>query len=168
MKKCVCVLYCLHLVSCLVLAQTDPNQNEGILKLPEDISLRVTSPDGVEMSVKPKDGMAILPRGKYKVKYWMYQKKDAEGKAWKLRGYGGPIKSFKINKEPVSLEIKPEPINVSLNVKYRKGYIFSQSLKSPAGEKVYLYRDGKRADPPPVIITNQDKSFSISMTGKYG
>ena len=168
MKKCACFLYCLHLISCLVLAQTNPNQNEGSLRLPEGISLQVTSPDGTKMSVKPKDGTAILPVSKYKVKYWTYQKKDAEGKTWELRGYGGPIKNFKISKEPVSLEIKPEPINASLIVRYRESYIFSQSLKSPAGETLYLYCDGKRIGPPPVVITNQDKTFSVSITGKYG
>ena len=172
MKKCACFLYCLHLISCLVLAQTDSNltvsENEGILRLPEGISLQVTSPDGVKRLIEPKDGTAILPMGKYKVCHWAYKKKDAEGKTWKLTGHGGPIKSFKINKEQVSLKIKPEPIDASLNIRCRGDYIFSPSLKAPAGEKVDIYRNGKRTDPPSVIITNQDETFSVTLTGKYG
>ncbi len=172
MKKCLCILFCLHLMTCFVSAETEsdltPSANEGILQLPEGISLQVTAPDGVKRSVKPKDGRATLPQGKYKVRYWVFQKKDAEGKTWKLNGYGGSFKSFEITKDFLNLEIKPEPIQSSLEVRCRKDYIFSQSLKGPGGERLYLYCDGKRADPPPVIITNQDKSFSVSMTGKYG
>ena len=159
-------------ISGCLLAQADsnapPSENEGILQLPKGISVYVTAPDGVEKSIEPKDGRAVLPMGKYKLQYWMYKKTDAEGKIWKLRGYGGPINSFEIDTEPLSLDIKAEPIDVSLNVSYAGDYIFSQSLKGPVGESIYLYCDGKQADPPPVVITNQDKSFSVSLTGKYG
>lgn len=172
MKKCLYVFFCLHISACLVTAQTDsnptPSDNEGILRLPEGISLKVTSPDGTKMSIDPKNGSAILPVGKYKLKCWIYQKKDAEGISWKLHGHPGPIKEFEISKEPITLDINPEPINASLDVKCRGDYIFSQSLRSNAGEKLYIYRNGKRTDPPLLIITNQDKTFSVFMIGKYG
>lgn len=167
---------CVFLVLCfsvgLLLAQPEtppaPAENEGVLQLPEGISLDVTAPDGTKTSIEPTGGRAILPVGKYIIRDWIYQKTDAEGNLWKLQCYAGPIRNFEIGAEPVSLAIKPEPIDVSLNVRCQDEYIFTLSLTGPAGERLYLH-GGKTPDqPPPIVITNQDKSFSVILTGKYG
>lgn len=172
MKKYVCLLFWVFLAAAGVRAQADanpiPTENEGILRLPSGVSLFVTVPDGAGREVRADDGPAVLPFGQYKVNCWCFQKEDADGTLWKLRGFGGPIQDIEIGPEPVTLEIKPEPIHVSLNVRCRGDYIFTLSLKGPAGEALYLFSNDKRIDPPPVVITNQDKSFSVTLTGKYG
>lgn len=172
MTKHVYVLLMLCFSAGLAFAQPDttpaPSGNEGILQLPEGISLDVTAPDDSKTSIEPSDGRALLPFGKYIIRDWIYQKTDAEGSLWKLKCYGGSVRDFEIGDEPVTLAIKPEPIDVILNVSCADDYIFTLSLKGPAGERLYLY-GGKTPDqPPPIVITNQDKSFSVTLTGKYG
>lgn len=153
-------------------AETDtnltPSQNEGVLRLPAGMSINVTDSDGVNRMIKPEKGRAALPVGSYKLLYWNYQKQDAQGNLWRLQGYGGPIKEFQIGTEPVDLDIKPEPVEVELDVRCRGDYQFTLSLKGPAGERLYLYGGENPSDPPPIVITNQDKTFSVTLTGKYG
>lgn len=172
MTKHACVFLVLCFSAGLLLAQPDtapaPAANEGILLLPEGISLDVTTPDGTKTTIEPTDGRAILPVGKYIIRDWIYQKTDAEGNLWKLQCYAGPIRNFEIGDQPVTLAIKPEPVNVSLKVTCAGDYVFTLSLTGPAGERLYLH-GGKTPDqPPPIVITNQDKSFSVTLTGKYG
>lgn len=145
-----------------------PSQDEGMLRLPAGISLRVTGPDGVSRMVEPENATAALPVGTYKLNYWTYQKHDAQGDRWELRGYGGPIKEFQIGPEPVVLDIKPEPVDVSIDVRSGDGYLLILALKGPAGERLYLSGGQNPNVPPPIIITNQDKTFSVTLTGKYG
>ena len=171
-KNCVHCLFCLSL-SAVLFAQTEPNNvpaaNQGVLQLPECVSVYVTAPDGVKKLIDPNDGRALLPVGAYQMHYWVCRKKDNNGRIWRLNGYGSPIKNFKIGEEPTHLDIKPEPVNVSLSIRARDGYVFIMSLNGPAGERLYLYEENNKSpQPPPIVITNQDKSFSVTLTGKYG
>lgn len=173
MKHAMYMLLWFSFFGAFVLAQPDqtpvPSESEDILQLPGGISLYVTCSDGTQLLIDPNDGSAMLPVGKYKIRYWNLQKKDTEGNAWKLRGYGGSIKDFEIaGKESTNLDIKAEPIDVKLKVSCNGDYIFTQSLRGPNGESLYLYCNDKQISPPPIVITNQDKSFSVSLTGKYG
>jgi hypothetical protein len=153
------------------IAETDPNltpsQDEGVLRLPAGISVNVTGPDGVNRMIEPENGWAALPVGSYKFNYWNCQMQDAQGNLWRLKGYG-PIKEFQVGPEPVELDIKPEPVEAVLDVRCRGDYLFTLSLKGPAGERLYLYGGENPNGPPPIVITNQDKTFSVTLTGKYG
>jgi len=144
-----------------------PSANEGVLHLPEGFSLKVSSHNVSEMSVESIDGRAILPIDTYRVKSWIYQKTDADGKLWKLEGYVGPIQSFTIGSEPTRLDIKPEPLKASLSVRARGDYVFYISLKGPAGETIYI-NGPQQSRPPSLEITNQDKSYAVTIAGKYG
>lgn len=173
MKRSVYVLVWLFVFAAFVDAQTEPDVTfavkEGILMLPEGISVSVTGPDGVKRLIDPNDGRALLPMGTYRMHYWVCRKQGTDGRAWRINGYGGPIKSFQIGEEPTHLDIKAEPIDVSLSIRARDGYVFIMSLNGPAGERLYLYEDkDKSPQPPPIVITNQDKTYSVSLTGKYG
>ena len=145
-----------------------PSENEGLLRLPEGISVNVVTPEGTPLMVEPENGRALLPVGRYKLRYWDYQKQDEQGNRWELRGYGGPVREFHVGPEPVELDIKPEPVEVVLDVRCQGGYLLTLSFKGPAGERLYLRGGQNPNDPPQIIITNHDKTFSATLTGKYG
>jgi hypothetical protein len=171
MKRRVGILICLHALVFAVSAHADPNQPEvtlqGVLQLPEGMSLQVISVHGGEFSVVPENGQATMPLGDYIVRHWVFEKTDTEGKVWKIQAYPPSSIRFKITDLPASLQIIPEPINTTLTVGGSSVYSFSQTLKGPAGETLYLYCDSERI-PPKVEITNQAKNFSVTVTGTYG
>jgi len=171
MKRRVWILICLHALAFAISVQAGPNQPEaplqGVLRLPEGISLQVISVHGDRFSIVLENGQATMPLGDYIVRHWVFEKRDTEGKVWKIQAYPASSIRFKITDLPASLQINPEPINTTLTVGGSSDYSFSQTLKGPAGETLYLYCDNKRI-PPKVEITNQAKNFSVTVTGTYG
>jgi hypothetical protein len=142
---------------------------QGILVLPEQLSVNLLSPNGESSTLNGMDGPAQLPFGQYRVQSWTVERKDEKGSIWKLNGSGVPYRSFEIGKEPYRLESEPEPIAASLNVRCSgESYSFSIDLTAPAGQRVRLLQDEKRAKAPTLEITNADKSFNVTLNSSYG
>lgn len=145
-----------------------PAAAEGALQLPAGFSLSVYDAAGQKISVEPQAGQASLPYGDYRVQCWIFEKTDAEGEKWQLRGYPEKHPSFTIGKTPVSFQFTPEPVAATAAVVSGEDDSFSLKLTAPGGERVFVYCDGKQAPAPAMNITNADKSFNVTLSGKYG
>jgi hypothetical protein len=142
--------------------------SQGILQLPEGFSLEIYNPDKKGFTVHSGQDSTRLPYGHYTVEAWNYEKKDAEGKTWKIQAWPKDDITFTIGAKPVSLKITPEPITATAKVYGDDEYRFSLRLTAPANERCYLYCDGKRAQAPKLEIVNADKSFSVTLSSSYG
>lgn len=171
MRKPVSILTCLLAFVYTVSGQANPSQAdttpEGVLLLPEGVSLRVVSEKGDSFWVEPDNGQATLPSGHYSVRNWVFEKKDGEGPVWNITGYPTSSTGFEISATSASLRIIPEPITATLTVGYQDDIVFSQALHGPAGERLYVYR-GDEQVPPRLEITNEARNFNITLTGTYG
>lgn len=171
MQQRICILICLQILALATSVHADPSPPEtplqGTLQLPEGISLEVVSAEGNAFSVVSQNGQATLPFGEYSVRRWTFQKKDAEGKVWKIQADSASSIQFKITELAAALQIAPERIQTTLTVGGSDDYVFWPTLQGLAGETLYLYCDDERI-PPKVEITNQAKNFVVTLTGTYG
>ncbi len=174
MKTLFCGLVCCCLLVGVLFGQSDApgpmeaDSSSGLLRLPEGGWLNVVCPDGSQREVRAENGQAALPHGKYRVHFWTYEKKDADGHVWQLRGYPARESIYEIGQSPVDFTVKPEPIKATPEISWYDGYYFSLNLKGQAGESLYLYRAGKRAKAPQIEVTNTDNSFSKKLALEYG
>ncbi|MEN8126405.1 MAG: hypothetical protein ABFR90_01225 [Planctomycetota bacterium] len=162
------LIFCLGFGNVLGDEGSETNTPKGILKLPDNVSVGLIGPQGQKLRLTEENGQVELPQGKYQLKSWTLQRKDNEGRVWKLVGYSSSGHYLEIGEEPFLLEIKPEPITASASVQYRDAYRFSIALKGPSNERMYFYRGNERAEAPTLEITNSDKSFNVALNSSYG
>ncbi|MHC4569142.1 MAG: hypothetical protein ACYTE3_25705, partial [Planctomycetota bacterium] len=58
----------------------------GDVQLPETITEFSAGGENGLFTMKPQEGKASLPVGKYRVNYWAIERKDDQGRQWKLKG----------------------------------------------------------------------------------
>ncbi len=122
------------------------------------------------LAVKPQNGVARLPIGKYRIHHWLIDRKDKAGNNWKLDGRGFDEKGdFAVSDgNTVSLGIG-EPVVAELKVD-GGGTKFSlqQELKGQLGERVSIKRNNLRLNPPQVRITSADGKYDRKFSFEYG
>lgn len=143
----------------------------GNIRLPETITeFSAGGENGLFILKKLENGAGSLPVGKYRIRDWITERKDDQGRLWKLKGAGFTVKSaFDINSaEQTQLSIG-EPIISTMSARKRDDtYSFSQDLKGRFDESIELTRDGAQPQAPKVRIKNADGTYDRTYSFSYG
>ena len=146
------------------------NVKFGDIQLPEEITELSAGGENGLFILEPEKGKAPLPVGKYRINYWAIERKDDQGRTWKLKGNlpsnGG---SFEINHAKQTQFSVGEPVNSSIQARKRDSvYYFSQKLNGSLGERIELTRNGARPRAPKLHIKNKDGSYDRTYSFSYG
>ena len=142
----------------------------GDVQLPETITEFSAGGENGLFTLKPEEGKASLPIGKYRVNYWAIERKDDQGRQWKLKGSIYASRgTFEIDSEKQSQLSIGEPVVSTLQArKTGTGYSFSQDLKGSLGEQIELTRNGARARAPKLRIKSKDGEYDRTFSFEYG
>jgi len=144
----------------------------GTVRLPDAITDFAAGGENGLFILKPKEGVARLPVGKYRIDHWRIERKDDKGGDWALQGGYFPGDSGLLTvAETSQLEIPSvgEPIISTLQAELREpGYYFSQNLQGRLGERIELTREGAQPQPPKLRIKSKDGKYDRSFTFEYG
>ncbi len=120
---------------------------------------------------KPKDGLAVVPAGEYRVLRWQASRTDERGRSWQLigRDYSDRPASVGVQAgKEINLEIG-EPISSRASVeKEGSEYAISHELRGPRGEAVSIRFSDARPDAPKVRIVNADRTYDRTFSMEYG
>ena len=147
------------------------NVESGNILLPESISeFAAGGENGLFILKKLENGAGSLPVGKYRIRDWITERKDDQGRLWKLKGAGFTVESaFDINSaKQIQLSIG-EPIISTMSARKRDDtYSFSQELKGRFDENIELTRNGAQPQAPKVRIKNADGTYDRTYSFSYG
>ncbi|MHC5199223.1 MAG: hypothetical protein ACYSO1_03795 [Planctomycetota bacterium] len=73
-------------VFCLFVGDLWADQSTGVLKLPDNVSVELISPERGMLMLTEENGQVQLPQGKYRLESWTLEKEDDEGCTWKRPG----------------------------------------------------------------------------------
>lgn len=138
---------------------------QGILKLPDNMSIELISPELGLLMLSAENGRVELPQGKYRLESWTLERKDDQGRTWKLTGDVMTARMIEVGPEPTTLEIKTEPIVCDLDVNAgEQAMFFTLGLNGPSGERLRVSGDAPGVKPdqlpqPTFVIYNEDRSF---------
>ena len=142
----------------------------GNIQLPETITEFSAGGENGLFTLKPEEGTASLPVGKYRINYWAIERRDDQGRQWTLKG--GSLSDrgfFEINYAKQSQLSIGEPAVSTVRVRNKgAGYFFSQELKGRLGEHIELTRNGARPRAPKLHIKSKDGSYDRSFSFEYG
>jgi hypothetical protein len=142
----------------------------GAVRLAETVSGFSAGGENGQFTLRPRDGVARLPIGKYRVTEWTVERKDDSGAQWRLQGAGvSGVNAFEVSEtEEAALEIG-EPIVAVVQATEREGtHSFSQSLKGRHGERITLTRNGAQPQAPRLNIKNKDGTYDRTFSFSYG
>jgi len=135
----------------------------GSIRVPEAITKFSAGGENGFYNRVPKESVARLPVGKYRINQWEIDRKDDKGKSWTMRGYGFSDRGdFEIKEEAeTALEIG-EPVTASLQVQLNgENYEFEKSMQGPLGEYVSLTTSGQEVrDMWKLAAKNKDGTFA--------
>jgi len=144
----------------------------GTVRVPEVITDLAAGGENGLFILKPKDGVARLPVGKYRVDYWRIERKDDKGSNWALLGRYFPGDSGLLTVAADSQSELPglgEPIISTLETQQRDAeYTFSQNLQGRLGERIELTREGARPQAPKLRVKSKDAKYDRTFTFEYG
>lgn len=142
----------------------------GDVRLPEVITEFAAGGENGLFIVRPKEGVAKLPVGKYRIDHWRIERKDDKGSNWALQGRYFPGDTPLTVAETSQAELSVgEPIISTLEVQQRESeYYFSQNLQGRLGERIEFTREGARPQPPKLRIKSKDAKYDRSFTFEYG
>ncbi len=142
----------------------------GDIRLPETITEFSAGGRNGLFTLKPEEGIASLPAGKYRVNYWSIVRKDEQGRKWTLKGSLFSSRgSFEINHAKQSQFSIGEPVVSTVQArKTASGYSFSQELKGRLGEQIELTRNGSQSRAPKLHIKSKDGSYDRTFSFEYG
>jgi hypothetical protein len=142
----------------------------GDIQLPETITEFSAGGENGLFTLKPEKGIASLPVGKYRVNHWAIERKDDQGRQWKLEGrIYASSGTFEISDaKQIQLSIG-EPVVSTLRARSTgAGYSFSQELKGRLGERIELTRGRARPRAPKLRIKSKDGSYNRDFSFEYG
>ncbi|MHC5118577.1 MAG: hypothetical protein ACYSOH_00970, partial [Planctomycetota bacterium] len=137
-------------------------------KLPDNVSIELISPQRGTLMLSAKNGQVELPRGKYRLESWTLERKDDQGRTWKLSGDVNTARMVEVGPEPADLPIKTEPIVCDLDINAGPAAMyFTLGLNGPSGERLRVSGDAPGVKPdqlpqPTFVLYNADKSFEKS------
>jgi hypothetical protein len=162
----IAVVFCLTMDCLWAAGAGEPNAPQGVLLLPEGISVELVSPERGTLILPDKDGQARLGQGKYRLESWTLEKKDDQGRLWKLSGDLTTARMVEVGAESVRVDIKPEPIVCKLDIYPAPDAMnLTLGLTGRGGERLRVWGDvpGIKQDQlpqPSFELYNTDKSFT--------
>ncbi|MHC4118139.1 MAG: hypothetical protein ACYSWO_11595 [Planctomycetota bacterium] len=155
-----------------VILRKAENVRFGDVQLPETVTEFSAGGANGLFTLKPKNGIASLPVGKYMVNYWNIERKDDQGRRWTLTGTGSSYSagsSFEINDAKQTELSVGEPIISSVQARTRgASYSFNQELRGKLGERISLTRNGARPQAPKLHIKSKDGAYNRTFSFEYG
>ncbi len=142
----------------------------GNVRLPEAITEVTAGGENGLFSLQPKNGVAKLPVGKYRVDHWEIDRKDERGSAWVLRGqWSSQMGDFDVAQDKEAQLSVGEPIISTLEARQSESqYYFSQNLQGRLGERIELTREGSQPSPPKLQIKSKDGTYDRTFSFEYG
>ncbi len=120
---------------------------------------------------KPVNGAFELPVGNYRIHRWTVDRKDDQGAAWTLSGYGfNDSADFEVTTaKPVSLDLG-EPVRAVLTADETTNnwMTFSLRLQGRLGESIEMLRGGDRPRGPRLTLVNLDGSYRYTNSFEFG
>jgi len=116
----------------------------GNIRVPETITELTVGGENGQFTHELKNGVTMLPVGKYRIDHWEIDRKDDKGKSWTMRGSSsGEWGDFEITEAgETALEIG-EPVTANLQVNLNgTNYEFEKSIRGSLGESVSLTSGG--------------------------
>ena len=145
------------------------NVKYGTVQLPESITQFSAYGENGLFILKPEQGIASLPAGKYSVYGWAIERKDETETNWKLYSFGGTKNTFEITENKQAVLSIGEPVVATLDASEREGtYSFNHSMQGRAGEQIELTRNGAQPQAPKVRITNANGTYDRTYSFQYG
>jgi hypothetical protein len=149
------------------------NVTFGTVRLPDVVTDFAAGGENGLFIVKPKDGVARLPVGRYRIDHWRIDRKDDKGSNWALLGRyfsGDPDLSGFTVAETSQAELSVgEPIISTLEATQRESeYVFAQGLQGRLGERIELTREGSQPQPPKLQIKSKDGTYDRTFSFEYG
>jgi len=160
----------ISVMTCVTTAKEQTDLPRGTVKIQEGLTAVVTNSHDESITIGPAQEPLQLPVGKYRIDYWVIERKDQEGNLWQLKGQPSGIKARLIVSEsqPAAPAIGEPIISILSATKYDSGYGFGQYLKGRLGESIEIARNGQRPDAPKLVISNKDGSYSETSDFRYG
>jgi hypothetical protein len=143
----------------------------GTVRLPEVITDFAAGGENGLFIVKPKEGAARLPVGKYRIDHWRIDRKDDKGGNWALLGryFSGDSGLFTVAETSEAELSVGEPIISTLEATQRESeYVFAQALQGRLGERIELTREGSQPQPPKLQIKSKDGTYDRTFSFEYG
>ncbi len=154
----------------LVAARQNTEPLSGPVKIQEDVNAVVCNNRDEKFTIEGAKEPARLPAGRYYVESWTLERIDKNGAVWKLKTKDiANKKTFDVAQDAeVKLPIG-EPIISTLIVRKEDAeFYFRHYFKGQLGEEIELTQNQSRADPPKLLIENEDSSYQQTFTFKYG
>jgi len=142
----------------------------GNIRLPESITEFSVAGENGLFILKPENGVASLPVGRYRINDWGIERKDEKGSSWKLQGSGFSEKGeFDIAQDRDTELSMGEPVICRLDASERDStHSFSQELSGRRGERIELTRNGAQPTAPKLRIRNKDATYDRTFSFQYG
>ena len=140
------------------------------VKIQEDINAVVCNNRDEKFTIEGAKEPALLPAGRYYVESWTLERTDNNGAVWKLKTKDiANKKTFDVAQDAEAKLPIGEPIISTLTVRKEDAeFYFRHYFKGQLGEEIELTKNQSRADPPKLLIRNEDGSYQESLTFKYG
>lgn len=146
------------------------NVEFGKILLPETITEFSAGGENGLFTLKPEEGGASLPVGKYRIRDWIVERKDDQGRLWQLKGAGFTARSsFEVNSAGQTELSMGEPVVSFVSARESNGtYSFSQELRGRLDERIELTRNGAQPQAPKLHIKNADGLYDRIYSFSYG
>lgn len=162
------LIICLGIGGLFAAQSPQADTPQGILKLPDNVSIELISPERGMLMLSAENGQVELPQGQYRLEGWTLERKDDQGRIWKLSGDVMSARTVEVGPEPTPLDIKTEPIVCDLeSFASGKTMNFTLGLNGPAGERLRVSGDAPGVKPdqlpqPTFVLYNADGNYRKS------
>jgi hypothetical protein len=151
-------------------ARQNTEPSPGSVAIQEDVNAVLCNNEGEQFTIEGSKEPVQLSAGRYYIKSWNLELTDKNGAIWRLQSRDiTNEESFDVTENAGTKLPIGEPITSALTVK--KGdteFYFRHSFKGQLGEGVELTKNRSEADPPKLLIRNEDGSYQETLTFKYG
>jgi len=154
----------------LVAARQNTEPLSGPVKIQEDVNAVVCNNRGEKFTIEGTKEPARLPADRYYIESWILERIDNNGAVWKLKTKDiANKKTFDVAQDAEAKLPIGEPIISTLTVRKEDAeFYFRHYFKGQLGEEIELTQNQSRADPPKLLIRNEDSSYQQTLTFKYG
>jgi len=142
----------------------------GTITVPAGITGISIAGENGQLNLKPVDGKAQAPAGKWVVRGWQMDKHDKLGVKWALTGSQAPQSSaFEIAEGKETAVDVGEPIVATVMASASgDSYTFQDVIKGRLGETVQMTQNNNLPPAPKLRIKNEDASYDKTFTFQYG
>jgi hypothetical protein len=146
------------------------NMRFGAVKVqPQITDFRAGGENGL-FKIRLENGVGQLPIGKYRVERWVIDKKDDQGRTWKLTGqWFGEKGDFEIVADKTAEPAVGEPIKSSISEEGKADrHDFKHDLKGRLDERITLTCGGQQPRAPRLAIRSETGDYEKKFTLEYG